>query len=85
MVQFLGTPNDPTVALIWLGDDKNVTKLIRANLLGKKKRKKNNFFIMHRELKEVCETLRELNKVVQAENLLMLAVIIQHFNVAMLR
>lgn len=40
---------------------------------------------MHREMKEVCETLRELNKVVQAENLLMLAVIIQHFNVAMLR
>lgn len=39
---------------------------------------------MHREMKEVCETLRELNKVVQAENLLMLTVIIQHFNVAML-
>lgn len=81
MVQFLGTANDPTVALIWLGNDKNVTKLIRGNLLGKKRK---NFFIMHIEMKELCETLRELNKVVQAENLLMLTVIIQHFKVAML-
>lgn len=39
---------------------------------------------MHIEMKELCETLRELNKVVQAENLLMLTVIIQHFKVAML-
>lgn len=36
------------------------------------------------EIKETCEILRELYKVVQAERLLIFTVIIQHFKVRML-
>lgn len=53
-------------------------------MLGKKVNIKS-YYIMHGEMKESHEILRELYKVVQAERLLIRLVIIQHFKVRMPR